>query len=220
MTTSRPSTSAESGSAESGPAERQRLLEAALAVIREDGAPGLRVDDVLSRAGLGTRAFYRHFESKDRLVLEVFAAAARAEAERLRQRMPRDPDPVAGVTAWIDGRLDLAFDAGVQSDLQFVSRQAQALNAVSPETMSAVHGAMLAPLIEQIEHGVEAGVFAGVDPVAAALNIDAVTWARIERQWALGSTGQRAVQRETQRGDRREARAQVLGFCLRGLAAE
>lgn len=189
----------------SGPEERQALLVAASAVLREGGAQALRVDDVLGRAGLGTRAFYRHFESKDHLVVAVFADAARAEADRLRALMGSGAGPLDSVVAWIQGRLDLAFDAGVQSDLQHVSRQAQAVNATSPETMAEVHGAMLAPLVEQIDRGTAAGVFASQDPVADALSVDAVTWACIERQWA-GAGDDPVVARE-----------RVLRFCLRAL---
>lgn len=198
MTTSTPT--------ESAP-ERQALLDAALGILRARGAQGLKVDEVLSLAGLGTRAFYRHFTSKDQLVVEVFADAAHAEALRLRQRMQQHVDPLGAVVAWIDGRLDLAFDDEVQSDLQYVSQQAQAVNLVDPETMAGVHAAMLAPLVEQIERGGADGTFRDVDPVTDARSIDAVTWACIERQWAAGDTV------------REDVRARVLAFCLRGLGA-
>ena len=48
------------------------LVEAGLTVLRQRGAAGLTVADVLAEAGLSTRAFYRHFHSKDELVLAVY----------------------------------------------------------------------------------------------------------------------------------------------------
>jgi AcrR family transcriptional regulator len=202
VTTSVPSTSE--------PDERHALLLAALEILREQGTQGLRVDDLLRRTGLGTRAFYRHFESKDHLVVTVFAGAAQAEADRLRSQMGADADPLTGVVAWINGRLDLAFDAGIQSDLKYVSQQAQAVNATAPETMAAVHRAMLEPLVEQLSRGVAEGVFIDINPVADALHIDSVTWGCIERQWAAGDVGVLA-------GDPDLERSLVLAFCLRGL---
>lgn len=188
--------------------ERQALLVAALEVLRERGAHGLRVDDVLTRAGLGTRAFYRHFASKDQLILDVFAAAAQAEADRLRSQIREDQNALSAITAWIDGRLDLAFDAEVSSDLQYVSRQAQAVNVTSPERMAAVHAAILAPLIEHLARAAQTGEIQCADPVADALSIDAVTWSCIERQWAGAGD------------DPATARAQVRGFCLRAIGAQ
>ena len=41
----------------------------------------------LERATLGTRAFYRHFDSKDELVAALFLEMARVEERRLRRRM-------------------------------------------------------------------------------------------------------------------------------------
>src|SRR3954453_24201572 len=54
--------------------EARALLEAALAVLRRDGAVGFTVAAVLAEARLSTRAFYRHFASKDELLLSLFDA--------------------------------------------------------------------------------------------------------------------------------------------------
>jgi AcrR family transcriptional regulator len=188
--------------------DRQVLVDVATGILRDAGARGLTVHEVLARAGLGTRAFYRHFESKDQLLVAVFAAAARAEADRLQLRMSLSDDPVDAVVAWVEGRLDLAFDDEVQSDLQHVSREAQTVNAAAPDTMAEVHAAMLMPLVEAVARGLASGVFPAADPVADARSIDAVTWSCIERQWSAGDQ------------TREEAQREVLSFCLRALRAE
>src|SRR4051812_20043747 len=64
-------------------AEAGALLEAALTVLRRKGATGLTVADVLGESGLSTRAFYRHFESKDALLLALFDADQEAVRARL-----------------------------------------------------------------------------------------------------------------------------------------
>jgi AcrR family transcriptional regulator len=163
------------------------------------------VATVLEHAQLGTRAFYRHFESKDQLVAEVFLEMAHAETRRLRKQMARADDPVEAVAAWIDARLDLAFDDHLKSDLRRLSTEAQSQMFASPELIQPAYAAMLEPLTEQLQHGVDQGVFSGIDPMTEALSIQGVVWANTERQWASGDS------------ERSDVRRHTLRFCLRGL---
>src|SRR4051794_12410942 len=64
------------------PAIRREILTAASKTLREQGVRGLSIAAVLQRAGLSTRAFYRHFDSKDELVAAAFLEAARGEMRR------------------------------------------------------------------------------------------------------------------------------------------
>src|ERR1700757_5039479 len=79
------------------PNVRCSIVAAASKTIREQGVHGLSVAAVLDRAQLSTRAFYRHFESKDQLVAAVFVEMAGAEERRLRRRMAKAADPVEAV---------------------------------------------------------------------------------------------------------------------------
>lgn len=192
---------------EQRPSERQVLLDAALSVLRDGGVASFTVADVLATANLGTRAFYRHFKSKDQLVVSVFADSARREAARLAGLMAASADPVAAVVAWISGRLDLAFDLAVESDLKYVSREAQALYTVEPELLASVYEAMLRPLVQELTRGTEQGLFAQGDPHSDAQAISAVVWARVEQQWAIGA------------GEYQQVRADTVRFCLRAIGA-
>jgi AcrR family transcriptional regulator len=69
------------------PAVRREILAAASTTLREQGVRGLSIAAVLERAALSTRAFYRHFDSKDELVAAVFLEMARLEERRPRRRM-------------------------------------------------------------------------------------------------------------------------------------
>lgn len=192
---------------EPDPKVRKAIVTAATKVIRDEGVRGLSVSNVLVRAGLGTRAFYRHFASKDHLVAAVFLELANAEARRLERLMAGADDPLDAVVAWIDGRLDLAFDDGVQSELRQLSVEAQAQMFASPELVGAAYAAILAPLVAQLERGVQQGRFVDVDPAADALSIQGVLWSSVERHWSTGDQG------------RAEVRTHVLRFCLRGVGA-
>lgn len=181
---------------------RRQILVAAATTLREQGIGKLSIGAVLERAALGTRAFYRHFESKDDLVTALFLDMARAEERRLRRRMASAATAADAVAAWIDGRLDLAFDENVKSDLRRLSIEAQ---AQSPALVQPAYAEMLKPLIETLQRGVQAGVFHHVDPVTDAQFIHGVVWAGINEQWATGEC-HRDVLRE-----------RMVRFCLRGL---
>ena len=52
---------------------RSRLIEAANRRFYKDGFRGVGIDQVLSDVGISKTAFYKHFESKHELVLEVLS---------------------------------------------------------------------------------------------------------------------------------------------------
>src|SRR6476661_2727611 len=152
------------------PDVRRRILTAATESVREQGVRGLSVAAVLDRAALGTRAFYRHFESKDELVAAVFLEMARAEMARLQTKMARAADAVEAVAAWVDARLDLAFDDDIKSDLRRLSMEAQSQMFAAPELIQPAYAAMLEPLSEQLRRGRDSGVFRDIDPMTEALS--------------------------------------------------
>jgi AcrR family transcriptional regulator len=184
------------------PTVRREILAAASIALREHGVRGLSVATVLERANLSTRAFYRHFDSKEELVAAVFLETARIEKRRLRRRMAAATTEIEAVTAWIDGRLDLAFDDSIGSDLRSLSMEAQ---SQSPGLVQPAYAEMLKPLRDALQRGVQAGVFHRIDPVTDAQFIHGVVWAGINQHWATGDC------------DRDELRERILRFCLRGL---
>ncbi|MGO9926295.1 MAG: TetR/AcrR family transcriptional regulator, partial [Mycobacterium sp.] len=187
------------------PDVRRAIIVAASTSVRENGIRGLSVAAVLARAQLSTRAFYRHFESKDQLVAAVFLEMTRIEVLRLRSQMAEVSNPIRAVAAWIDGRLDLAFDEEFKSELRQVSLEAQSKVFSSPELVSPSYSAILEPLVEQLQRGMELGVFEDIVPATAAKSIHGVVWAATQRQWAANHW------------QRDEVRERVLRVCLRGL---
>jgi AcrR family transcriptional regulator len=187
------------------PEVRRAILAAASKSVREQGVQGLSIAAVLDRAQLSTRAFYRHFESKDQLVTAVFSELAHIEMLRLRGKMAKAANPVEAVAAWIDGRLDLAFDENIKSQLRVLSLQAQSQMFASPRLVQSAYAAMLEPLVEQLQRGLDDGVFAEIDPATAAQSVQGVVWAVTERQWATGAC------------ERADVRERALRFCMRGL---
>lgn len=187
------------------PKVRHEILAAASKTLREKGVRGLSIAAVLDGAAVGTRAFYRHFGSKDELVAALFLEMARVEERRLRRRMASATTEIGAVAAWIDGRLDLAFDDNIKSDLRRVSVEAQSQMFGSPNLVQPAYEQLLKPLRAALQRGLQQGVFQHIDPEADAQAIHAVVWAGIERHWTTGDC------------DRDHVRERALRFCLRGL---
>ena len=88
--------------------DRGCIIDAAYGCLSEPHTGPIPVAAILQRAGVSTRAFYRHFESKD----ELFLAMLRQESDALADRLDRIADeapgaPVDQLKAWIDEMFGL-----------------------------------------------------------------------------------------------------------------
>lgn len=85
--------------AESTAATRRAILDAAIALFREEQDPDPSLDDLAARAGCSTRSVIRHFGSKERL---IEAAIADAIADALEQRRVEPGDVEGAVRKLVD----------------------------------------------------------------------------------------------------------------------
>jgi AcrR family transcriptional regulator len=188
-------------------AEARTLVEAALTVLRRTGAAGLTVADVLAEAGFSTRAFYRHFASKDALLLALFDADNEAVRARVDAAIEAAADPQAALGAWVEQLLALAYSPRRSRRTQVLWTEGRRLQLEFPDEFARIFAAALAPLEALLEAGRANGAFPGTDPPRDARAIHAVTWDLVETRLAGGGD------------DLETARAQVLRFCLPALGA-
>ncbi|HZE34361.1 MAG TPA: TetR family transcriptional regulator C-terminal domain-containing protein [Actinoallomurus sp.] len=152
---------------------REEILRATVAQIAERGVAAIRVADVATALGVSTALVFYHFRSKDRLVAEAFAYAARRDLDRLaqvagsggsaRQRLVRalrlyhpSGSAAPGWRLWIDG-----WSAALREpELRRVCRR---LDLRWRDTIAGL-----------ITEGVAAGEFDCPDPEAAAWRITAL----------------------------------------------
>jgi AcrR family transcriptional regulator len=78
-------------------ARRRRLLDAAATLAAEGGYDAVQMRDVAARADVALGTLYRHYASKDQLLVAVLAQQAATLRERLDQRPPRGDTPAARV---------------------------------------------------------------------------------------------------------------------------
>src|SRR3984957_12107357 len=94
-----------------GPADEVRLLfDAALAVMQRNGYTDAAVADILAEAGMSTRSFYRHFQSKDQLLCALYRHEAEQVAERLTARVAEVTSPLAALDGWIEEIMSLGYN--------------------------------------------------------------------------------------------------------------
>ncbi len=90
--------------------EVRAIMRAAYRLIGSSDSGSTSVQDILTVAGLSTRAFYRHFPSKDELIL----AMCRAENERvlggLSDAIAAAGSPRLALATWIDQLLAVGYD--------------------------------------------------------------------------------------------------------------
>src|ERR1700745_1136382 len=68
-----------------------RIVKKAAVLLREKGAHGIGVADLMREAGLTHGGFYAHFDSREALVIEAFAYAMDRSTERWRQIVAQTP---------------------------------------------------------------------------------------------------------------------------------
>src|ERR1700710_1395217 len=74
---------------------RAEILDATCQVVIERGFAGTRVADVANKLNVSTGLIHYHFESKEQLLAEAFAYAARKEMESLEEDLASVPNVVA-----------------------------------------------------------------------------------------------------------------------------
>ena len=179
--------------------EHRALVTAALAVLRRTGADGLTVADVLDEAGLSTRAFYRHFTSKDELLLALYARDSTATEARVRERLASAPSPRAAIECWIDETLALGFEPRRAARTRVFAREGARLQLQFPQEFANIMARLVGPLAEVLAR------VGCAEPERDARSVHAVAWALVEDK-LHGAAITRA-----------EARAHVLRFCFPAL---
>jgi AcrR family transcriptional regulator len=152
-------------------AEIERIVEATYRVIARTGSVDPPMREILREAGLSTQVFYRHFPSKDELMLLLLDDGRRRLADYLRHKMERAGDPVGAIGAWIEGTLAQAADSEAASRTRpFIANLGHLQEQYPDEHRESVQ--VLVRLVEEaIAEAAAAGQLTSEDPHADAMVI-------------------------------------------------
>jgi AcrR family transcriptional regulator len=187
--------------------EVRRLVEASFALIRAQGRLEPRVSDVVRAAGLSNQAFYRHFRSKDELLLAVLDEGVRRLASYLRHRMERAEAPLAQVREWLSGMAAQALDPEAAAATRPFAVSRARLSELFPDEVEESERQLTAILRDALERAAARGELAGGDPAR-----DAETLYTLAMGWM-----QRKLAREAPTREDAEA---LVEFALAGLRRE
>jgi AcrR family transcriptional regulator len=142
-----------------------RLIEATFQVIAESGRIDPPVRDILRVAGLSTPTFYRHFQSKDELLLVTWDRGVRILTGYLQGRMARVVDPLGRIRAWIEGVMRQGtVDQRASDRARPFTMEGASLGRKFPAEHHQTIELLVAPLHEAIEWGVSEGKCVSADP--------------------------------------------------------
>lgn len=95
---------------------RERILEAAVVELTSD--PGVPLSTIAKKAGVGQGTFYRHFPTREKLVLEVYQFEMQQVAA-LAQELLETKSPKEALREWMDCLAEYAMTkAGLAAAIQ------------------------------------------------------------------------------------------------------
>jgi AcrR family transcriptional regulator len=151
---------------------RERLVAAAIELFYRNGFAAVGIDRVIASAGVTKTTFYKHFESKDELM--VAAVKRRDEWEsmawdRAVRKIAGDDDPAGQLLAMLDV-MDAWFNDAEFRGCMFMNTAAEFPNPHDP-----VHQAAAAYRRKSREHRRNLALAAGAEPAAAEAFADCFT---------------------------------------------
>ena len=177
--------------------EVRRLIDAAFTVMRTSGSLDPAVRDIVREAGLSNQAFYRHFASRDALLLAVLADGRRRLVDHLARRLAATDDSGEQLRRFVTGIMAQARDRDAADATRPFAVNGNRLFAQFPDQAQASRAELVALVLPAVRRlgGTDADAVL-VHDLAMARMHDALVHRRVP--------------------DRREVQ-QLVDFCLSGV---
>ncbi|HUL98382.1 MAG TPA: TetR/AcrR family transcriptional regulator [Mycobacterium sp.] len=187
--------------------ERADIIDAAYACLSSPHQGPVSVAAILDAASLSTRAFYRHFASKDELFLAMLKRDSEAVTRRLRRVAETAGGPEAQLRAWIDCLLGLAYHPRMRAHVVVLDSDEVRVAKGYREASADLRAERERVLADILRLGRDDGSFPLAEPDRDAAAIHAV----VDRAFAAPLSGLGP--------DRELLVGYVLDFALRALGA-
>jgi AcrR family transcriptional regulator len=149
---------------------KEKIFNAAKAVLREQGLSGLSIRSVADEAGLSPMAMYRHFKDKDALVNALMQDAFVAWEEVARS--VREPDPLRWIQKGFDAFLAFALSQPHRFDAAFLLPATEARRY--PDDFAAGRSPAIAMFVSHIDAAKAQGHFGDTPSLEIALALAAL----------------------------------------------
>jgi AcrR family transcriptional regulator len=186
-------------------AEVRGLIDASFELVRESGNLEPTVGAIVKEAGLSNKAFYRHFRSKDELLLAVLDDGIRQLGDYLMVRMAAVDSPLDQIRAWVSGLLEQALNLDAAARTRPFATSRARLADRFPDEVGESEQQLTGMLRETLELARASGAIDSENPGADAESIYNLAMGWVERRLSESEL------------PAREDAEHLVEFCLRGL---
>ena len=183
--------------------EVRLILDAAQKLLRENDYEDVSVGAILDESSLSTRSFYRHFSSKDELLIALYRTNAAQMADILSTLVVAAPDPRGGLEAWVDGMLRLRFHPPTARRVALFGSPSARRSTGYAHAEREARALLVGPLLDVLVAGRSDGSMPLARPDVDARTIYALAWDVMRWDSPELTLG--------------EAREQILRFALQGV---
>ena len=96
----------------------RRIVDTAMGLAQSGGFEAVRMRDVAAQSGCALATLYRHFPSKDELLLAALRREAQGLEQRMRRRAPEGGRAIDRLTAHFDAKGHVRLQAAVRRSPQ------------------------------------------------------------------------------------------------------
>ncbi|MFP6665025.1 MAG: TetR/AcrR family transcriptional regulator [Deltaproteobacteria bacterium] len=188
--------------------EVRRLIDAGFAVVRKTGNLDPRIGEIVAAADLSNQAFYRHFPSKNDLLLAMLDEGIRRLRGYVEHRMEKAPDPLAKIRAGLDAILEQALRPQAAAATRPFALSRGRLAEVFPQEVAATERQLTQLFEAAIAKARKDGALPLADPARDAQLLYGLAMGWVERRLADPNPSGKADA------------AHLVAFALRGLARD
>ncbi|MEU5344057.1 TetR/AcrR family transcriptional regulator [Streptomyces sp. NPDC020766] len=117
--------------------QAQVIMRAAHRLVREKGS-AFTTQELARESGVALQTIYRHFPSKDHILLALVEEIIAEQATRMRAAAQELPDPVARLRYYIARTLDALRDGGDRTGPRFITAEHWRLHQLFPDEMARI----------------------------------------------------------------------------------
>lgn len=195
----------------SNQSERDAIVRAAYRLISSgttSTTAGTSIEKILRAAGVNRRIFYRHFASKDHLIIAMQEWAGELILADLHKAVAAAATPSAAVAAWIEDYLSIGWrETRFRDAMAFMSSEVAGVPGIGVG-LEATYARHREVLTAALAAGLADGTLPNARPELDAFAIHAIAVRHVE-----------ARIRGRMHTDFTEVRDQVVGLVLTGLSA-
>jgi AcrR family transcriptional regulator len=178
--------------------ERDLLLDTAIDLLKRNGSTEPSVVEILAETGLSTRSFYRHFESKEALLVALVRREAERVAVEMDRAIARAGGPRAAIETWMDRLLGTFFEPARARRSALLTTPSASTAYLMTDELAQIRWVLSRPLADVLRDGHAAGDLVSTNPAADAISLFAIA-AAVARSPHAGLRDRGAVRAQVER---------------------